>query len=83
MSRYSSLNLLCFLFVWIFNDLLNYYLFLFFSDLLKMNEELTKERDRLLTSVGSLRDKLNKATATQQDMEAQRQSALQNISQVS
>ncbi|KAG7224645.1 hypothetical protein INR49_011398 [Caranx melampygus] len=52
------------------------------SDLLKLNEELTDERDQLLTTVGSLRDKLNKATATQQDMEDQRQSALQNISQL-
>ncbi len=54
----------------------------FFSDLLKMNEELTKERDQLLTTVESLREKLNKTTATQQEIEAQRDNALENISQV-
>lgn len=47
-----------------------------------MNEELTKERDQLLTTVEGLREKLNKATATQQEIEAQRDSALENISQV-
>lgn len=55
----------------------------FFSDLLKMNEELTKERNQLLATVEVLREKLNKATTTQQEIEAQRQSALENISQVS
>lgn len=53
-----------------------------FSDLLKMNQELTKERDDLLTTVESLREKLNKAIATQQEIEAQRDSASENISQV-
>uniref|UniRef100_A0A8C4DXP3 Cilia- and flagella-associated protein 58 central coiled coil domain-containing protein n=1 Tax=Dicentrarchus labrax TaxID=13489 RepID=A0A8C4DXP3_DICLA len=52
------------------------------SDLLKMNEELTKERDQLLTNVEGLREKLNKATAVQQDIEAQRDTALENISQL-
>ncbi|XP_040006991.1 cilia- and flagella-associated protein 58 [Xiphias gladius] len=52
------------------------------SDLLKMNEELTKERNQLLATVEVLREKLNKATTTQQEIEAQRQSALENISQL-
>ncbi|XP_031166935.1 cilia- and flagella-associated protein 58 [Sander lucioperca] len=52
------------------------------SDLLKMNQELTKERDDLLTTVESLREKLNKAIATQQEIEAQRDSASENISQL-
>lgn len=54
----------------------------FFSDLLKMNEELTKERDQLLITMEGLREKLNKAVITQQEIEAQRDSALENISQV-
>lgn len=53
-----------------------------FSDLLKMSEEVTKERDQLLTTVEHLREKLNKAITTQQEVEAQRESALDNISQV-
>ncbi|XP_042286994.1 fasciculation and elongation protein zeta-1 isoform X5 [Thunnus maccoyii] len=52
------------------------------SDLLKMNEEVTKERDQLLTTVESLREKLNKVIATQQEVEAQKESALENISQL-
>ncbi|CAB1442027.1 unnamed protein product [Pleuronectes platessa] len=52
------------------------------NDLLKMNEELTKDRNQLLTSVEGLREKLNKATVTQQEIEAQRQSAIENLSQL-
>uniref|UniRef100_A0A3Q1J0C3 Cilia- and flagella-associated protein 58 central coiled coil domain-containing protein n=1 Tax=Anabas testudineus TaxID=64144 RepID=A0A3Q1J0C3_ANATE len=52
------------------------------SDLLKMNEELTKERDELLTTTEGLREKLNKATATHQEIEAQRDSAFESISQL-
>ncbi|XP_069395852.1 cilia- and flagella-associated protein 58 isoform X2 [Paralichthys olivaceus] len=52
------------------------------SDLLQMNEELTKERNQLLMSVEGLREKLNKATVTQQEIEAQRQSAVENMSQL-
>uniref|UniRef100_A0A673AB75 Cilia and flagella associated protein 58 n=1 Tax=Sphaeramia orbicularis TaxID=375764 RepID=A0A673AB75_9TELE len=52
------------------------------SDLLRMNEELTSERDQLLTTAESLREKLNKASAAQQEIEAQRESALENISQL-
>lgn len=47
-----------------------------------MNEELTKERDQLLTTVEGLREKLNKATATHQEIEAQRGRAFESISQV-
>lgn len=54
----------------------------FFSDGLRMNEELTKERDQLLTTVEDLREKLNKAIATQQEIETQRDAATGNISQV-
>lgn len=56
--------------------------FSFFSDRQKMNEELTQERDQLLTTVEELREKLNKATATQQEIETQRDTASENISQV-
>uniref|UniRef100_A0A7N8XSI7 Cilia and flagella associated protein 58 n=1 Tax=Mastacembelus armatus TaxID=205130 RepID=A0A7N8XSI7_9TELE len=52
------------------------------DELLKINEELTKERDQLLTTVEALREKLSKATATHQEIEAQRESALENISQL-
>lgn len=54
----------------------------FFSDGLRMNEELTKERDQLLTTVEDLREKLNKAIATQQEIETQRDAATGSISQV-
>lgn len=47
-----------------------------------MTEELTKERDQLLTDVEDLRQKLNSVTAVQQKVEAQRDAALENISQV-
>lgn len=47
-----------------------------------MNEELTTERNQLMKNVEGLREKLNQATATQQEIEAQRDAALENISQV-
>ncbi|XP_070700110.1 cilia- and flagella-associated protein 58 [Pempheris klunzingeri] len=52
------------------------------NELRKMVAEVTKERDQLLTNVEVLREKLNKATATQQEIEAQRDSAVENISQL-
>ncbi|XP_076017313.1 cilia- and flagella-associated protein 58 [Genypterus blacodes] len=52
------------------------------SDLLKRNEELTKERDQLLTTAESLREEINGANATQQEIEAQRENALDNITQL-
>lgn len=47
-----------------------------------MIDELTKERDQLLTTAEGLREKLNKAIATQQEIEARRERAMENISQV-
>lgn len=55
---------------------------MFFSNLLKMNEELTKEKDELLSTAEGLRERLNKAIATQQEIEAQHESASEIISQV-
>lgn len=55
---------------------------LVFSDLLNMIDELTKERDKLLTTAEGLREKLNKAIATQQEIEAKRERAMESISQV-
>ncbi|KAM4726208.1 cilia- and flagella-associated protein 58 [Anableps anableps] len=51
-------------------------------DLIKMIEEMTKERDQLMTTVEDLRGKLNKATATQQEIEAQKETAVENISRL-
>lgn len=53
-----------------------------FSDLRKMTEELTKERDQLLTTVEGLREKLNNNAANHQEIEAQRDRAFESISQV-
>ncbi|KAG7516460.1 hypothetical protein JOB18_031669 [Solea senegalensis] len=50
------------------------------SEILKMTEQLTKERDQLQATVEGLREQLNKANVTQQETEAKRQSALDNIS---
>lgn len=55
---------------------------LVFSDLFNMIDELTKERDKLLTTAEGLREKLNKAIATQQEIEAKRERAMESISQV-
>lgn len=55
---------------------------LIFSDLFNMIDELTKERDKLLTTAEGLREKLNKAIATQQEIEAKRERAMESISQV-
>ncbi|KAJ4929733.1 hypothetical protein JOQ06_018755, partial [Pogonophryne albipinna] len=52
------------------------------SDLLKINEELNVERDELLTTVEALRGKLNKAITVEQEMEARREQASENISQL-
>lgn len=57
-------------------------LIFFFSDQLKMNKDLTKARDQLLTTVEDLREKLNKAITTQQEIETQRDAAFEDISQV-
>ncbi|XP_041657963.1 cilia- and flagella-associated protein 58 [Cheilinus undulatus] len=52
------------------------------SELLKLNENLTKQRDELLKDVEALREKLNQANVTQQEVEAKRDAALENISQL-
>ncbi|KAM6971891.1 cilia- and flagella-associated protein 58 [Aplochiton taeniatus] len=52
------------------------------NDLVKIKEELTVERDELLMQVVSLREKLTNATASQQDMEAQKEKANEIISQL-
>ncbi|XP_037125652.1 cilia- and flagella-associated protein 58-like [Syngnathus acus] len=52
------------------------------SDLLKMIEDLTNERDRLLTTVESLREQLSITSAGKQKAETQREDALNTISQL-
>ncbi|CAB1344740.1 unnamed protein product [Coregonus sp. 'balchen'] len=52
------------------------------NDLLKIKEELTKERDELLTEVVTLRNNLTKATASQQEMEVKKEKAMETISQL-
>uniref|UniRef100_A0A8C7FNB8 Cilia and flagella associated protein 58 n=1 Tax=Oncorhynchus kisutch TaxID=8019 RepID=A0A8C7FNB8_ONCKI len=52
------------------------------NDLLKIKEELTKERDELLTEVVTLRKNLTKATSSQQEMEVQKEKAMETISQL-
>lgn len=56
----------------------------FFSirDLLKFKEEVTKERDQLLTEVVKLRESLAQITEQQQEMERCREEAEQTITQV-
>lgn len=58
--------------------------FLFFSirDLLKFKEEVTKERDQLLSEVVKLRESLAQTTEQQQETERCREEAEQTISQV-
>lgn len=53
-----------------------------FSDQVKMNDKLIEERDQLQVTVDDLREKLNEAMETQQEIEAQRDAASENISQV-
>ena len=59
-------------------------MFFFFSirDLLKFKEEVTKERDQLLSEVVKLRESLAQITEQQQDTERSREEAEQAISQV-
>lgn len=45
-------------------------------------DRLTKERDELLTTAEDLRGKLHEAVRQQQEIEAQRDAAVENISQV-
>jgi len=53
------------------------------GDLLKNIEELTNERDKLLSEVVTLRENLTKATdAAQQEIEAEKNKAMDMIAQV-
>lgn len=47
-----------------------------------MNDKLIEERDQLQITVDDLREKLSEAMETQQEIEAQRDAASENISQV-
>ncbi|MED6256259.1 hypothetical protein ATANTOWER_022695, partial [Ataeniobius toweri] len=50
--------------------------------LIKMIEEMTQERDQLMTTVEDLREKLNKATVIQQEIEKEKETAVQSISKL-
>lgn len=58
--------------------------FFFFSirDLLKFKEEVTKERDQLLSEVVKLRESLAQTTEQQQELEQHKEEAEHTISQV-
>lgn len=51
-------------------------------DLLKLKEEITKERDQLLSEVVTLRQNLTQATEQQQDTERAKNEAEQAVMQV-
>ncbi|KAF4118421.1 cilia- and flagella-associated protein 58 [Onychostoma macrolepis] len=52
------------------------------GDLLKIKEELTKQRDKLLSEVVALRENLTKATDAQQEIEAEKNKAMDTIAQL-
>ncbi|KAM6907330.1 cilia- and flagella-associated protein 58 isoform 2-T2 [Xenentodon cancila] len=52
------------------------------SDLLKKIEKLTEERNQLMKTSEDLREKLNKSSAALQQIETQRDTAVQNVSQL-
>ncbi|XP_028322431.1 cilia- and flagella-associated protein 58 [Gouania willdenowi] len=52
------------------------------SELLKVNEELTSERDKLLSTVEGLRDQLNTGLTAQQEIQAQKDQAMESIVQL-
>ncbi|XP_034538757.1 cilia- and flagella-associated protein 58 [Notolabrus celidotus] len=52
------------------------------SELLRVNEVLSKERYQLQTDVEDLREKLKQANTTQQETEAKRDAGLESISQL-
>ncbi|XP_036406858.1 cilia- and flagella-associated protein 58-like [Megalops cyprinoides] len=52
------------------------------DDLLKTSDELTQERDDLLTEVVNIRDNLTNATTTQQELEVLQEKAMENILQL-
>lgn len=52
------------------------------GDLLKIKEELTNQRDKLLSEVVTLRENLTKATDAQQEIEAEKNKAMDMIAQL-
>lgn len=54
----------------------------FYSELLNRIEKLTGEKDQLLGTTEELREKLTETVSKLQEIEAQRDTALENISQV-
>lgn len=52
------------------------------NDLLKIKDDLTKERDELLAEVVNLRENLTKATINQEETDVLKEKALETISQV-
>lgn len=52
------------------------------GDLLKIKEELTNQRDKLLSEVVTLRENLTKATEAQQEIEDEKNKAMELIAQV-
>uniref|UniRef100_A0A8C1QSW8 Cilia and flagella associated protein 58 n=1 Tax=Cyprinus carpio TaxID=7962 RepID=A0A8C1QSW8_CYPCA len=52
------------------------------GDLLKIKEDLTKQRDKLLSEVVTLRENLTKATDAQQEIEAEKNKAMDTIAQL-
>ncbi|KAK2909198.1 hypothetical protein Q8A67_005035 [Cirrhinus molitorella] len=52
------------------------------GDLLKIKEELTKQRDKLLSEVVTLQKNLTKATDAQQEIEAEKNKAMDTIAQL-
>lgn len=54
----------------------------FHSDHVKLNDKLMEERDQLQIVVDELREKLDQVFVSQQEVESQRDSALDDVSQV-
>ncbi|XP_048103061.1 cilia- and flagella-associated protein 58 [Alosa alosa] len=52
------------------------------GDLLKVRDELSKERDNLLKEVVTLRQNLTQAISNQQDVESQKESAMETITKM-
>ncbi|XP_052400736.1 cilia- and flagella-associated protein 58 [Carassius gibelio] len=52
------------------------------GDLLKIKEDLTNQRDKLLSEVVTLRENLTKATDAQQEIEAEKNKAMDTIAQL-
>lgn len=51
-------------------------------DLLKIKDELTKQRDKLLSEVVTLRENLTEATSAQHEIESEKNKAIETIAQV-